>query len=123
MLEARDVHKAYGPQRVLRGISLTLAGGESLALTGESGSGKSTLIHILATLDEPDRGEVILNGTPVGTLSEYDRANFRRQEIGIVFQQFNLIPSMTAGANLSFQAEIANKHDPDWVNELATRCC
>ena len=121
LLEAKNIHKAYGSQTVLGGVNLTLESGESLALTGESGSGKSTLIHILAALDEPDQGQVILGGTQVDTLSETQRAKLRRQEIGIVFQQFNLVPSMTAGANLAFQAEIADRYDPDWTEELGER--
>ena len=125
LIAARDVIKRYetadGPLAVLDGVSLTLDRGETLALTGESGSGKSTLLHLLAALDTPDGGEVEVAGTALSTLDDAGRAALRRERIGLVFQQFNLIPSLTAGDNLSFQARLAGRHDPDWCATLARR--
>jgi len=120
LLEATDLAKSFVPStQVLRGVSLTLAAGESLALRGESGSGKSTLLHILAGLEPPDAGQVRLDGTDLAGLPERARAAIRRARIGIVFQQFNLIPALTAGANLTFQAQLAGRGDPGWTAHLA----
>ncbi len=108
MLEFRQVHKAYatpqGPLEVLAGVDLTLEAGRSLALMGESGSGKSTLLHLAAGLDLPDAGEVRLGGRAISTLAEPERARLRRESLGLVFQQFHLVPSLTVLDNLRLQA-------------------
>ncbi len=125
MLEFRQVHKAYatpqGPLEVLAGADLTLANGESLALMGESGSGKSTLLHLAAGLDLPDRGEVRVGGEVVSSLAETDRAKLRRETLGLVFQQFHLVPSLTVRDNLRLQARLAGRERPDWTAELIER--
>ncbi|WP_290783882.1 ABC transporter ATP-binding protein [Halomonas sp.] len=125
MLEFRQVHKAYatpqGPLTVLAGIDLTLAPGESLALMGESGSGKSTLLHLAAGLDLPDAGEVRLAGRVISSLREPERARLRREAVGLVFQQFHLVPSLSVLDNLRLQARLAGAEDPDWSAELIRR--
>ncbi len=125
LIQARDLRKTYrtgdGPLPVLSGVSLALQPGETLALTGESGSGKSTLLHLLAALDAPDSGTIHLGQTEVTALDDAGRAAIRRERIGLVFQQFNLIPSLDLGANLAFQARLAGRHDPDWCATLAER--
>ena len=125
MLNVLDLRKSYptpqGPILVLRGVNLTLEPASSLALMGESGSGKSTLLHLIAGLDEPDSGEVRLDNVPISQLSDAPRAALRRKSLGLVFQQFNLIPSLTVCANLAFQAKIAGRFDPDWQRELIYR--
>ena len=88
---------------------------------GESGSGKSTLLHLIAGLDEADGGEIWLNGVLVTALSDSNRAALRREALGIVFQQLNLIPSLTVGDNLAFQARIAGRFDSAWHDELITK--
>ncbi len=124
-LTVANVTKSYpngeGPVAVLRGVSLVLAAGESLALTGESGSGKSTLLHLVAGLDAPDAGTIAIGGAAVTGASDAARAKLRREAVGLVFQQFNLIPSLDVGANLAFQARLARRHDPDWQARLADR--
>jgi len=110
-----------GPVPVLRGISLDLGSGETLALTGESGSGKSTLIHVIAALDTADAGEIRHDGTDILTLGDAARAAFRRDRIGLVFQQFNLIPSLTVSQNIRFQARLAGRLDPGFADTLAER--
>ena len=112
LLDVRDLTKTFpgsdGPIPVLDGISFTLNRGEALALTGESGSGKSTLLHIVAGLEDADAGQVLIDGTDIIGLADKQKAAHRRSEIGIIFQQFNLIPSLTAGENISFQARLSN---------------
>ncbi|MBM7069225.1 ABC transporter ATP-binding protein [Actibacterium sp. 188UL27-1] len=125
LIEARDVHKAYpvagGAVQVLDGVSLSLAAGETLALTGESGSGKSTFLHLLGALDHVDQGDIVLNGQSIGALDDAGRAALRRDRIGLVFQQFNLIPSLCVADNLAFQARLADTADADWIATLTTR--
>ncbi|MDN3523064.1 ABC transporter ATP-binding protein [Halomonas ramblicola] len=125
MLEFRQVHKAYatpqGPLEVLGGVDLTLAAGESLALMGESGSGKSTLLHLAAGLDLPDAGEVRLAGRAISGLAEPERARLRRESLGLVFQQFHLVPSLTVRDNLRLQARLAGRDDAAWSAELVAR--
>jgi putative ABC transport system ATP-binding protein len=125
MLKVRDLTKTYrsaGEQvAVLRGVRLDIVAGESVALTGESGSGKSTLLHLIAGLDQADSGEIWLGETRVSGLSDGGRAALRRGRLGLVFQQFNLIPSLSVADNLSFQARIAERHDAAWHAELVER--
>ena len=125
VLSVRNLTKTYrsaGEQvAVLRGVNLDIAAGERVALTGESGSGKSTLLHLIAGLDRADGGEIKLDGTTVGELTDAGRAELRRDRLGLVFQQFNLIPSLNVADNLAFQARIAGRHDASWNAELVER--
>ncbi|KAA0010377.1 ABC transporter ATP-binding protein [Billgrantia pellis] len=125
MLEFNQVHKAYatpqGPLVVLEGIDLRLGGGESLALMGESGSGKSTLLHLAAGLDLPDAGEVNVAGHAISALNEPSRARLRRDTLGLVFQQFHLVPSLNVFDNLRLQARLAGRERPEWSTHLAER--
>ena len=122
LLELKDITKSFSgvdeDVEVLRGVSLGLDAGETLALTGESGSGKSTILHISAGLEVPDGGSLHLEGVEINELSEAERANLRRSEVGIVFQQFNLIPSLTVEANIGFQASLAGRRDKTFESEL-----
>src|SRR3981081_963653 len=89
--------------------------------SGGGGSGKSTLLHLIAGLDRADGGEAWLADTSLSELSDAGRAALRRDRLGLVFQQFNLIPSLRGEDNLVFQARIAGRHDPDWHRELVER--
>ncbi len=125
LLDVRHITKTYpgadAPVPVLRDVDLTLDAGQSLALTGESGSGKSTLLHLIGGLDAPDDGQIILDGVDVAALGDSGRAALRRGTVGVVFQQFNLIPSLRVGDNIAFQARLAGRHDAPWVATLAAR--
>jgi putative ABC transport system ATP-binding protein len=125
VLSVRNLIKSYraaGEQIVvLRGVNLSVAAGERVALSGESGSGKSTLLHLIAGLDRPDGGEIRLADTPVSDLTDAGRAALRRDRLGLVFQQFNLIPSLNVEDNLVFQSRIAGRHDAVWHGELVER--
>jgi len=112
---------AQGTLPVLRGVDLELPDGSSLALMGESGSGKSTLLHLVAGLERPDSGRILVDGVPLDGRREADLAKWRREGIGLVFQQYNLISSLTVASNLAFQARLAGRHDPKWVDYLAER--
>ena len=123
LLCLRDVTKTYAGTEtpVLRGVSLDLDRGGMLALTGESGSGKSTLLHLIGGLDTADRGVVAVDGTDLTPLDDAGRARLRRGTVGVIFQQFNLIPSLTVGANIAFQARLAGQHDAVRDRMLAER--
>jgi len=125
VLNIRDLTKSYrsaGEQiSVLRGVSLDVAAGERVALSGESGSGKSTLLHLIAGLDAADAGDIRLNGETVTGRSDAERATLRRDRLGLVFQQFNLIPSLSVADNLAFQSRLAARLDPAWQAELVER--
>ena len=125
LLNAKDIHKTYatadGPFEVLRGVDLTLGAGESLALTGESGSGKSTLLHLIGGLDTPDRGQIESAGADIAAMDDNGRAALRRGTVGVVFQQFNLIPSLRVAENIAFQARLAGQNDVAWNQTLADR--
>ncbi|HCV40427.1 MAG TPA: ABC transporter ATP-binding protein, partial [Pseudomonas sp.] len=125
MLVIEQLHKSFltaqGPLQVLRGVDLNLARGSSLALMGESGSGKSTLLHLVAGLDRADSGRILIDGKPLHGHGEAALARWRREGIGLVFQQYNLISSLDVAANLAFQARLARRHDPQWLAYLAER--
>ncbi|WP_407178063.1 ABC transporter ATP-binding protein [Bradyrhizobium sp. STM 3562] len=125
MLSVRNLTKSYpsaGEEvAVLRGVDLAIAAGERVALTGESGSGKSTLLHLIAGLDAADGGEIWIGQDCVTKLSDTGRAALRRDRLGLVFQQFNLVPSLNVADNLAFQARLAGRHDPAWQSELIER--
>src|SRR6266436_3365159 len=96
---------------ILKDISLRVAAGEAIGLIGPSGSGKSTLLMVMAGLERPDSGEVVVNGTPFNALDEDALARFRGRQVGIVFQSFLLIPTMTALENVAVPLELAGHAD------------
>ena len=106
---------------VLREVDLGLDVGRSLALTGESGSGKSTLLHLAAGLDHPNSGRIEIAGQDISQLNDVGRAALRRGVVGLVFQQFNLIPSLDVAANLSFHARLAGRYNSAWQSELVEK--
>ena len=115
VLNLNSIRKSYrtseGKVSVLNDVSLTLFGGETLALRGESGSGKSTLLHIAGALELPDEGSVEIAGKELAKMDDTGRAAVRRKDIAIVFQHFNLIPSLNVAANINFQANLSGPVD------------
>ncbi len=115
VIELADVDLTLGlgaaRVHVLQGVSLSIAHGETVGLLGPSGSGKSTLLMTLAGLERPDSGSVRIDGRDMGALSEDALARFRGEKIGVVFQSFQLIPTMTALENVAIPLELAGKAD------------
>jgi len=115
VIELADVDLTLGEGaarvHVLKGVSLSIAQGETVSLLGPSGSGKSTLLMTLAGLERPDSGSVKVDGRDLGALSEDTLARFRGEKIGVVFQSFQLIPTMTALENVAVPLELAGKPD------------
>jgi putative ABC transport system ATP-binding protein len=111
----QDVHltlgSAAGPVNILRGVSLSIAAGETVSLVGPSGSGKSTLMMVIAGLERVSAGRVVVAGRDLAGLDEDALARLRRAEIGIVFQSFHLIPTMTALENVAIPLELAGRRD------------
>jgi len=110
LIEVRGLTKVYREgdleHVVLRGVDASIRRGQFAVLLGRSGSGKSTLLNLISGIDVPTAGEVIVDGTPVTTLSERDRTLFRRRHIGFIFQFFNLIPTLTVEENLRLPLEL-----------------
>ncbi len=110
VLELNDVTRVHGTGdtavHALRGVSLGVLPGELVAVMGPSGSGKSTLLHLAGGLDEPSAGTVLVEGTDLGSLSRAKLAALRRRSIGYVFQEFNLIPALTAAENVGLPREL-----------------
>jgi len=102
---------AAGPVNVLRGVSLRIGAGETVSLVGPSGSGKSTLMMVTGGLERPSAGRVVVADVDLGKLDEDGLARFRRDAIGIVFQSFHLIPTMTALENVAIPLELAGRGD------------
>lgn len=113
MIELKDVKKVYKMDGVetpaLRGVDLTINRGEFVAIMGPSGSGKSTLLHMVGALDKPTSGKVFLDGVDISTLKESDLARLRGMKIGIVFQFFNLHPTLTALENIELPMIVVEK--------------
>ena len=102
---------AAGPVAILRGVSLSIAAGEAVALIGPSGSGKSSLLMVLAGLERPGGGRIVVAGRDLAGLDEDGLARLRRRHVGIVFQSFHLLPTMTAVENVAIPLELAGARD------------
>ncbi len=116
MVEIRDLHLSLvggaGPVNILRGVNLSVKSGETISIVGPSGAGKTTLLMALSGLERPSSGQVRISGTDLTTISEDDLARFRRRHVGIVFQSFHLVPTMTALENVALPLEFAAATDP-----------
>lgn len=115
MVQVRDVHLSVpataGPVNILNGIGLEVAAGEAVGIVGPSGSGKTSLLMVLAGLEQATSGSIVVAGRELTGLGEDALARFRRDNVGIVFQAFHLIPAMTALENVAVPLELAGKRD------------
>lgn len=109
MIQTQGITKSFGNLQVLKGIDLTINKSEIVAIVGPSGAGKTTLLQIIGTLDTPDNGQLFINGTETGKLSEKELASFRNKNIGFVFQFHQLLPEFTALENVMISALIAQE--------------
>lgn len=124
-LVLKHVRKSFstqdGPIRVLEDVSFSLDPGKLLAVTGESGSGKSTLLHIIGALETSDGGEIRYGDLDLARLPDNERADFRRSKVGIIFQQYNLVPSLDVLSNVRLHARLADRENDDWTQYLLDR--
>lgn len=115
MIQLKNVTKEFVAEGddvfAVRDVSLDVADGEFLAIMGRSGSGKSTLLNLIAGLERPTRGTVAVSGRDLATMSDTDATVFRRDEIGVVFQFFNLLPTLSVAENIALPARLAGKTD------------
>lgn len=124
-LEVRHVQKIYTTRfggtkvQALSDVNFTVEKGEYVAIMGESGSGKTTLLNILAALDKPTGGEVVLDGRALGTIPEREIAAFRRSQLGFVFQEFNLLDTFSVQDNIFLPLVLAGKAYPEMAARLA----
>ena len=119
VVEARDLTKIYGSGEArvaaLDGVSLTVSRGQFVAVMGPSGSGKSTLLHCLAGLDTPASGHVLIAGRDLAGMNDKQLTAVRRDQLGFVFQAFNLLPTLTAEENILLPTRLAHRTpDPNW---------
>ncbi len=123
LIEVHNLHKAYGEHYVnaLKGVSLSIQAGEFVALMGPSGCGKSTLLNILGTIDHPSQGELMLGGKTVLNLNEKALTDFRRRELGFIFQFFNLLSTLTVAENVSLPLDLEGRmREPDRQTAVST---
>ena len=123
IIEIKDLHKVYDeeslPVHAVNGINLTIETGEFTAIVGPSGSGKTTLLNIVGALDDPTKGDVIIDGVKLNDLSSRQKTDFRMNNIGFVFQAYNLIPVFTSEENVEFIMHLQGK--PKQVRERRTK--
>ena len=123
IVSCTDLRRVYGEGEAavhaLRGVTLGFSAGQFTAIMGPSGSGKSTLMHLLAGLDSPTSGSVVIDGQEIGTLGEAALTRLRRDRLGFIFQAFNLVPVLTAEENILLPLTLAGrKPDREWVDGL-----
>ena len=109
MIEVQDIHKSFGELEVLKGVNLRVEEGEIVAIVGKSGAGKTTLLQIIGTLDRPNSGQVVIDGTDVFSLDEKALAQWRNRHIGFIFQFHQLLPEFTALENVMIPGMIAGE--------------
>ena len=113
MIEVKNIHKSFGTLEVLKGVDLTVEKGEIVSIIGKSGAGKTTLLQIVGTLDQPDSGNVLIDGVDVFALKEKELADFRNRHIGFIFQFHQLLPEFTTLENVMMPAMIARMSEKE----------
>lgn len=119
MLIAKGIHKSYGSLHVLKGVDLQISSSEIVSIVGSSGAGKSTLLHILGTLDQPDKGELSMDGKNLLALKGDKLADFRNSQIGFIFQFHNLLPEFTAQENIQIPGFIKGTNEVELKRKSA----
>lgn len=113
LLEIKNISKYYGSgdtvSKALNGVSITMAQGEFIAVMGASGSGKSTLLNVIATIDRPSSGSILLEGKDIAGMREKELATFRRDRLGFIFQEYNLLDTLTVGENIVLPLNMQRK--------------
>ena len=112
MIHLRNIEKSFGSLKVLKGIDLDIERGEIVSIVGPSGAGKTTLLQIMGTLDNADRGSIVINDKDVSRMSNNDLAHFRNKHLGFVFQFHQLLPEFTAVENVMIPALIGGGSKP-----------
>ncbi len=115
MITIRNLQKSYGELKVLKGINLEIEKSKITTIVGASGAGKSTLLHLIGTLDKPDDGTIIINGTSLFQLSDNELSKYRNRHIGFIFQFHHLLPEFTALENITLPALIAGRSKKEAV--------
>ncbi|WP_250675856.1 ABC transporter ATP-binding protein [Paraclostridium ghonii] len=122
ILKIKNLNKVYGKDetevKALNNINLEINKGEFVVIVGKSGSGKSTLLHIIAGLETPTSGDVIIDNINLSSLDEKERSLLRKEKIGLIFQSYNLIPVLTVQENIKLPTINTNNQDDKYVNEL-----
>ena len=125
MLEIRSLSKSFReanqPIRVLHDLDLHLEAGETAALFGESGSGKTTLLNLIAGLDRPDAGQIVIDLESTQDFNDSRWNEIRRNKIGLVFQQYHLVPTLSVADNLKLQARLAGRFNPEFFDFLGSK--
>ena len=124
LLSGQGLSKTFGTLEVVKGVSITVSDGEFVCLVGKSGCGKTTLLSLLSGLERPTKGEVVLNGKKINDASEDELALFRRENVGFIFQSFNLIPTLSAWENVAlplFPIKMTNVERNRRATELLTQ--
>jgi len=124
ILSGTNLSKKYGELEVVKGVSISVASGEFVCLVGKSGCGKTTLLSLLSGLERPNKGDVLLNGKKINGASEDELALFRRENVGFIFQSFNLIPTLSAWENVAlplFPIKMTREERKGRATELLTQ--
>ncbi len=124
ILSGSNLSKKYGELEVVKGVSISVAAGEFVCLVGKSGCGKTTLLSLLSGLERPNEGDVLLNGKKINGASEDELALFRRENVGFIFQSFNLIPTLSAWENVAlplFPIKMTSEERKGRATELLTQ--
>lgn len=114
MIEVKNIYKSFGDLQVLKGVNLEVKKGEIVAIVGKSGAGKTTLLQIIGTLDRPNKGKVLIEGTDVFALNDKELAAFRNKHVGFIFQFHQLLPEFTALENVCIPAMIAREKESNY---------